>query len=116
VEVETGAGVRTLLMLGDIEPAGMDAMTRAVGALRADVVEAPHHGSARPGAIGFVSALQPTVVMQSTGPQRLGDERWDAVKADTIWWTAASDGAVFAEVLRDGGIVSGRARRRPVRE
>ncbi len=111
VEVVTEAGAKSLLMLGDIEPAGMEAMTRHSGALRADIVEAPHHGSARPGAIAFVKALGPSVVVQSTGPQRVGDERWDAVKASTVWWTTATDGAVFAEILRDGSIVSGRSAR-----
>ncbi len=109
VEVDTDAGARSLLMLGDIEPAGMEAMLVHSGALRADIVEAPHHGSARPGAIAFVKALEPSVVVQSTGPQRLGDERWDGVKARAAWWTTAADGSVHAEVRRDGMIVSGRS-------
>jgi competence protein ComEC len=109
VEVDTEACVRALMLLGDIEPAGIEAMLRTSGALRADIVEAPHHGSARPGSIAFVDSLMPSVVVQSTGPQRLGDERWDGVKAHALWWTTASDGAVFAEIRRDGSIVSARS-------
>jgi competence protein ComEC len=109
VEVKTDAGARSVLMLGDIEPAGIEAMLRTSGALRADIVEAPHHGSARPGSIAFVGSLEPGVVVQSTGPQRLGDERWDGVRARALWWTTASDGAVFAEIRRDGSVVSGRS-------
>lgn len=108
VDATTAAGVRTLLLTGDIEPAGIDAMLASTGPLRAHIVEAPHHGSARPGAIGFVASLHPDVVIQSTGPQRLDDERWDAVKAGTRWWTTAADGAVYAEVLRTGEVRSGR--------
>ena len=111
VDIPTDQGVRTAMFFGDIEPDGIDAMVRETGALRADIAEAPHHGSARPGAIAFVASLGASVVVQSTGPQRLDDERWDGVKASTTWWTTASDGALFVEARRDGLIVSGRSSR-----
>jgi competence protein ComEC len=107
VRVPTEQGERVALLLGDIEPAGIDAMVRTTGALRADVVEAPHHGSARDRSIAFVASLGAGAVVQSTGPQRLGDERWDGVKATATWWTTAQDGAAFVEIRRDGSIVSG---------
>jgi competence protein ComEC len=110
VRVPTEGGARTAIFFGDIEPDGIDAMVRDTGPLNADIAEAPHHGSARPRAIAFVASLGASVVVQSTGPQRLGDERWDNVKASTTWWTTAADGAVFVEALRDGTIVSGRSR------
>lgn len=109
ISVATDAGERAALLLGDIEPAGIDAMTKRVGALAVQIVEAPHHGSARPGAIAFVGGLAPRVVLQSTGPQRLNDERWDAVRAHTQWRCTAAEGAVYGAILRDGSVVSGRS-------
>ncbi|MHA7814345.1 MAG: ComEC/Rec2 family competence protein [Phycisphaerales bacterium] len=105
IETESGA----VLLTGDIEG---DAMGRLrvlepglAGVTAGGVIELPHHGSARDEAYGFLDWLDPGVVLQSTGPSRLGDERWDAQRQGRRWLATAERGAIIVE-LRDEGIVS----------
>ncbi|MEN0019877.1 MAG: hypothetical protein AAF747_03225, partial [Planctomycetota bacterium] len=50
----------------------------------------------------FVEAVSPRVVMQSTGNRRVGDERWDRVRARTeAWLTTATRGWSWVEVRSD---------------
>jgi hypothetical protein len=56
--------------------------------------------------MSFVQRLNPSVVLQSTGPQRVGDHRWDIAKAGREWHVTATDGACWAAVGRDGAIRS----------
>jgi beta-lactamase superfamily II metal-dependent hydrolase len=78
--------------------------------LRADILEAPHHGSAREPAFEFVARLNPAVVLQSTGSSRAGDARWDSVRQGRRWHNTATDGAAWAEIWRDGTLASGTIR------
>jgi competence protein ComEC len=96
---------RTVLLCGDIQ----DRAIAFVGGLNLhpDIMEAPHHGSGRGAAVSFVSACSPAVVLQSTGPGRAGDERWDAARRASTWLCTARDGAVSASVMRDGTIRAG---------
>jgi len=104
VRVPTGAGERRVLLCGDIEGPGIAALESAHGALRAEVMEAPHHGSANPQAIEFVGRVDPLVVVQSTGPSRVGDARWSRVRGGRTWLSTAEVGAVWVEVRRDGEV------------
>ncbi len=104
--VDTSVGARRLLFCGDIESSAI-ASVRRQGALHADIMEAPHHGSARPDAIEWVGELNPRVVVQSTGPSRLRDARWEKVRTGRTWHTTAENGAAWAEIRRDGDIRSG---------
>ncbi len=104
ISVETDTGVRTLLLVGDLEDDGITALRRAHPDLRADVVEAPHHGSAREVAAAFVASLEPTLVIQSTGPSRLDHPVWAHVREQSAWWTTATQGAVGVEIKSDGSI------------
>ncbi|MDR7278624.1 ComEC/Rec2 family competence protein [Catenuloplanes atrovinosus] len=61
----TVAGVRILLM-GDAENEEQDALVRAGGALRADVLKLAHHGSAYQ-SLDFLAAADPAVVLVSVG-------------------------------------------------
>ena len=106
VPVENGT-TRTVLLTGDIERQAMDMIVRTHGLVRADVVELPHHGSAKPGAYGFVRSLEPSVVMQSTGPTRLNDPRWDSVRAGRVWYASADRGGFWVRIGRDGEISHG---------
>ncbi|MEO1129133.1 MAG: ComEC/Rec2 family competence protein, partial [Planctomycetota bacterium] len=101
---------RRILLCADIERQAMDAL--APLELRADVMNAPHHGSARDFAFTFVERIDPSVVVQSTGPSRLDDERWDDVKVGRRWYTTARDGALSVSILKDGTIRSASFRRR----
>jgi competence protein ComEC len=108
--VDTAAGERVALLTGDIEPEAADAILRAYPNLRADVLELPHHGSARLAGRGFVEALDPRVVLQSSGRSRLGDERWDAAREGRVWLMTAEVGAAWAEIDRSGAIRHGAVR------
>ena len=100
----TAAGPRVILLTGDIEGDAMAALRASHPALRADVLELPHHGSARPAAYRFVRALDPKIVVQSTGPSRLDDARWAGVRPGRVWLTTARDGALSVIIGRDGEI------------
>lgn len=110
VSVPTTAGERTVLLTGDIEVESARAILSANPGLRADVLELPHHGSARLSGTGVVGEIDPRVVLQSTGPSRVGDERWDAARSGRVWLTTAERGAVWAEILRTGEVRSGALR------
>jgi len=69
-------------------------------------MEVPHHGSARSFAYPFVEALQPQILLQSTGPSRVMDDRWDDIREGRQWWTTATDGAITVIIGRDGSIRS----------
>lgn len=114
VPINDGAsgGERVAMLFGDLEPAGMRGLLEREPGLRADVIEAPHHGSFRPGAVEFVRGLVPGVVVQSTGPSRLHDERWDDAKRGREWWITARDGAITTRLFDDGAIFSGSSRPR----
>lgn len=102
-----------VLMTGDVQDEAIAAMTRAHAIPRPDVLELPHHGSARPAAVEWAGRLDPRLVMQSTGPSRVGDRRWAIVRAGRAWYTTAVDGAAWAEVARDGTLRHGSVRAGP---
>jgi len=110
ITVATAAGVRTALLTGDIEPDAARALREAHPGLRADVLELPHHGSARLAGEGFVEAVDPAVVLQSSGRSRLGDERWAAEKEGRAWLMTAERGAAWAEIMKDGRVRYGALR------
>lgn len=104
--IQTTGGERTILLCGDIEDDAITSLKR-MKTLDADILEAPHHGSARPEAIKWVGDLDPAVVLQSTGPSRRHDPRWDAVRESRTWHSTAESGAAWVEITRDGDLRSG---------
>ncbi len=98
------------LLTGDIQAGTLRALLTDALSLRAHVLELPHHGSAgsMPASLDFVRAVQPALVLQSTGPSRLDDDRWDPVHSPrTRWLLTARSGALWGEILRDGSLRSG---------
>ncbi|MEZ6163591.1 MAG: hypothetical protein R3B67_04065 [Phycisphaerales bacterium] len=100
-----------MLLTGDIE---QDAMERLMvlepgltGELAGGVIELPHHGSARDAAYGFVGWLDPGVIVQSTGPSRLDDDRWDGQRPGRDWFTTAQGGAIVVEFDASGAVTRG---------
>jgi competence protein ComEC len=93
-----GAREAVVLMTGDIQRAGIAGLEASGADLRADVIEVPHHGSAEAAAMALVMASGASVSLQSTGPSRLHDERWAAVRAGTRWLSTAERGAVFVRI------------------
>lgn len=108
--VNTALGERSVLLTGDIEPDAARAILDANPDLQADVLELPHHGSARLAGAGFAERLAPSVVLQSSGRSRLGDERWDAARDGRVWLMSAEAGAAWVEITRDGAVRSGAVR------
>jgi len=105
--IATADGPRSLLMTGDIQRAGIAGLEAAGVDPTATVIEVPHHGSAEPAAMRLVERSGASVAMQSTGPARLDDDRWDAVRAGRRWLTTARDGAVWAWIRARGGVETG---------
>jgi ComEC/Rec2-related protein len=111
--VDTSDGARTLVLTGDIGREGIaGVMARHEDGVHADVLEAPHHGSFNDLAAEFIVRADPEVVLQSTGPRRAMDRRLDPLKGGRAWYTTATDGAAWAEILTDGRVRSGSLRRR----
>lgn len=102
---------RRVLLGGDIEARAEAALVAAVGSpgLDADVLNAPHHGSATSSSPPFVTATSPAVVVASTGqgnrygfPQRQTRERYLAAGARFL--TTAADGAVHVRIDDHGSL------------
>ena len=98
-------GVRTVPLKG-VRGMIADAMVKSL----ATAAQLPHHGSARPEAYEFVRRVDPSVVLQSTGPSRLDAPRWDATRQGRRWLVTTRDGASRADLMRDGTVRAGPAR------
>jgi competence protein ComEC len=107
--VRIDAAGRRILLCGDVQAEAMSMITAAedAEALRADVIELPHHGSFRDDAVAFVQMVSPRVVLQSTGHGRLRRDRWAEVLAESHRLITARDGACWVEVDDEGVITPG---------
>lgn len=110
--IPTSDGQRGVLLCGDVAAAGIASIRAAEPSLHAEIMEAPHHGSARSDAIEWVRDVDPLVVVQSTGPSRIDDPRWEKVRAGRECRTTATGGAIWVQVARDGAITTGQLRKR----
>ncbi len=107
LEVATERGPLRALFTGDIQDEAMGLLASRGVDVRADVLELPHHGSFTPGGPGFIERVGPSVVVQSTGVDRIGDPRWEGARRGRVWWTTAAHGAAWVELRRDGSVVTG---------
>lgn len=110
ISVPTAAGEKRVLLTGDIQSGAMQRLLEDVEQVRADVLEIPHHGSFRVEAMSFLAAVDPSVVIQSTGSSRVGDLRWADHRASRVWFTTGEDGAAWVEVYEDGRMEAGSVR------
>ncbi|MBI2116528.1 MAG: DNA internalization-related competence protein ComEC/Rec2 [candidate division NC10 bacterium] len=62
-----GMGGQAALLTGDIEREGEAALLREGGAIRAQVLKVPHHGSRTSSAAAFLAAVRPEVALVSVG-------------------------------------------------
>lgn len=110
--IRIDCGGRRVLLCGDIQAQTMITLLRDPQAIRADVVELPHHGShaaqVGPTAELFIKQICPTIVMQSTGWARWRADKWAQALANTQRLVTVRDGACWVEVERDGRIETGR--------
>jgi competence protein ComEC len=100
-------GRGSVVLCGDIQDDAIASLRDRLANLAPAVMEAPHHGSARAAAIEWVSDLNPAVVLQSSGPSRAGDPRWEHVRQGRRWLCTATEGAVWAELRPDGSVRTG---------
>ena len=117
VELETKIGARAVLMTGDVAGVG-------IGMIGDDdlegvvVMELPHHGSMNASVRGLVERVDPAVVLQSTGGERV-DGRWLEFHTGRRWYASGAGGVggggtgggtgggAWVEVGRDGVVRSG---------
>ncbi len=99
---------RRLLMCGDVQQIAMAQMIETGVPLDADVTDLPHHGSFPPGAVAWLRRVGPTVVLQSSGPQRLRHDKWAAHLEGIERHVTTWHGMVSVHVADDGTIRSHR--------
>ncbi len=104
VRAPTARGERRVLLTGDIEREAMVRLLESGEDLRANVLELPHHGSHHPTGEVFLERVNPAIVVQSTGPSRLLDERWERARQGRRWLVTARDGAISLVIYTDGRI------------
>jgi competence protein ComEC len=115
LEVPTAGSTRRVLLTGD---AAREALANllpdqpaAAAGLRADILELPHHGAFIDPAVALVHAVNPSHVLQSTGPRRAADKRWDPHMDGRTRYCTPISGAAWIAIDPDGSIRSGSVRR-----
>lgn len=95
---------RRLLLNGDIQQAAITALLDAGTDLAADVADLPHHGSFVDASPRWLDAVDPELVLQSSGPARLRRDRWADVVGSRAMTRLISDrvGTATVYVGRDG--------------
>jgi competence protein ComEC len=91
-------GVR-MLLTGDLEPPGQEALARMVPGLTVDVLKIPHHGS-RYQDLGFLTSLASSVAIVSVGR----DNDYGHPAAETLTALEEAGTSVF-RTDRDGDVV-----------
>lgn len=106
--VRVEAAGRSLLLCGDVLREAMAMLMTSLPELRADCVELPHHGSYNDVAQDFVARLDPAIILQSTGAQRIERDRWSEPLADRARLITARGGACWVEIDHEGTMQWGR--------
>ncbi|MEC9158121.1 MAG: ComEC/Rec2 family competence protein [Planctomycetota bacterium] len=91
-----------ILFTGDIEERAMRALLDGGMPPRARVLEAPHHGSVRPSTRDFIRAIDPEVIVQSTGRRRLDRDAFAMECGIVRRMVTARHGAIHTSIARDG--------------
>jgi competence protein ComEC len=119
IEVPAGSATRRVLLTGDASREALANLlpdqsraTQAarVSTLTADILELPHHGAYIEPAVEFLHLVNPTYVLQSTGPRRAADTRWNPHMDGRTWYCTPRSGAAWIEIAPDGMIRSGSLR------
>ena len=98
---------RRMLFGGDIEQEAILGLLSRGDDLRADIAELPHHGGFDGGSQAWLQAIQPRVVLQSAGSDRMGQrDRWGPLLDDrsVARLVTARDGSVEVVVRPTGEI------------
>jgi competence protein ComEC len=96
-------GVDSLVLPGDLERDGMEAMTRAPP-VDVDVALAPHHGSVHSAPAAFAQWCSPQAVVISGGDatEDMARELYQALGIPA--WHTATDGAIRVDLDRTPGV------------
>lgn len=102
--IRVDLGSHRILLTGDAQGAGLvDLMQReAPEALRATILELPHHGSWSEIAAEFVRIVDPRIVLQSTAGARLIGDRWESELARRQRYVTAVHGGTIIDLRADG--------------
>jgi competence protein ComEC len=92
---------RRILICSDIEATAQSALLARYPGLKADVVIAPHHGSAATTQSSFLSELAPSTVIASCAASRTAAAWKPSDPSMTAWYTGR-DGAVTTTIKADG--------------
>lgn len=97
---------RRLVLNGDIQQQAITTMLNRGVDLRADVCDLPHHGGFVDASTRWLKAVQPAVVLQSSGAWRLRQDPWIALlyEFDIQRLATADRGMVELTVSHDGRI------------
>jgi competence protein ComEC len=98
---------RSILFTGDVQQAAIESLVRAAGPLRADVLIAPHHGSAEAATAALLKAVGTTTILASNDrtPTRKQREFDDLAAAQNrILFRTDKCGAITLRIAKDGAI------------
>ncbi|MBL8746853.1 MAG: ComEC/Rec2 family competence protein [Phycisphaerae bacterium] len=96
----------SILMTGDIQRDAIIALRERHPDLRPTILELPHHGSYNDAAEDLVISAAAPFIIQSTGPSRLNNARWNNARARATWLTTAADAAVSITIDHQGRITT----------
>jgi competence protein ComEC len=100
-------GGRSILFTGDVQQPALESLLRTPAALRADVLIAPHHGSAEPATAAFLAAVgSPTVLASSDRTPTRKQREFDGLAAaqNRTLLRTNQCGAITLRVGKDGAI------------
>ena len=95
---------RRVMLCGDAQREALAPLLAMPGDIPVDVLELPHHGSHNPVAEAFVATASPAIVMQSTGPMRLRNDRWATALTGRRRLLTCRDGACTILIDQEGRI------------
>jgi competence protein ComEC len=93
---------RRILICSDIEKFAQKEILRLYPDLKADVLIAPHHGSARTLDSSFLGNIEPSVVISSCSESSYKKEQVIRLQEDPNSYYTGRDGAVTVRVSEDG--------------
>lgn len=103
---------RKILLCADIQQFAQNRILQAHPQLRADVMVAPHHGSANSLSEDFLQQIDPAIIICSCGRRQYEEYVFGSDAATARCYYTARDGAVIVSVDNKGQIEANTARKR----
>ena len=96
---------RSLLLTGDLEGAGLEALLQSPGEA-VDVLVSPHHGAVEANPPELAAWCEPEVVIVSTGDRDDGRTLQEVYGANCRVLSTANEGAVTVQIASDGELIA----------